>query len=607
MKHTKLWRTIVMIALLLLSLLLLASCQTNAQNEPSDEIANEPGNDSTSDPMDEELSDTSCEHEMVAVFAQSPTCSKIGWNDYEACSLCGYMMREEIPALGHDYVDGVCSRCTAIPVSDHLKFYPSYDGTCTVHCSGNCTDREVVIPHISPDGYKVTDISFSHYTCKGIEKLTFHEDCAITEIKERAFYRMDTLKSIELPAGVTSIGKEAFAECDALESVTFADGAALESIGEKAFYQCKSLQEFEWSALEELTVIEPYAFAGCASLEHVEIPKSLTKIDGWAFDECSSLKTVSFAPDGVLEYIGGWVFNKCVSLEGFEIPSTVTYLDGDAFANILNKPFFETVDGVTYLGNWALNWNWTKGDTIRLREGTVGVGDQSMSGDGDCKRIELPASMRYIAPTSFYDRIALREIVVDENNPVYHSKDNCLIETATKTLIMGCNTSVIPSDGSVTTIGPSAFYESEGLTAIEIPATVTTIGSRAFMSCTALRSITVPSSVRVIEELAFWDCEALAQITLGDGVTEIGSRAFSDMPRLKNVTIPASVTRLCMNAFFDNDALETVVFEDTDGWYATAESIVYEDKPVDVSDPALNAEKLKTYVYSSEPRYWYRK
>ena len=72
MKHRKLWRTIVTIALLLLSLLLLASCQTNDQNEPSDEVVNEPGNDPTSDPTGEEPSDTPCEHEMVTVFAQPP-------------------------------------------------------------------------------------------------------------------------------------------------------------------------------------------------------------------------------------------------------------------------------------------------------------------------------------------------------------------------------------------------------------------------------------------------------------------------------------------------------------------------------------------------------
>ena len=51
----------------------------------------------------------------------------------------------------------------------------------------------------------------------------------------------------------------------------------------------------------------------------------------------------------------------------------------------------------------------------------------------------------------------LESIIVDKENPVYHSQDNCLIETATKTLISGCNNSIIPADGSVTKIGSGAF------------------------------------------------------------------------------------------------------------------------------------------------------
>ncbi len=590
-------KPVAVLFLLVLALILLG-CRT-APDAPTQDPADDP----TQRPADEP---SACEHELVPILAKAPTCTKLGWQDHTVCSRCGYSTRVDIPALEHDYVDGVCTRCTAVPVSSHLRFRSNGKGGCTVSCSGDCTDQEVMIPHISPDGERVAEIYWG-YSCQGIKSVTFHKDSTIAAIGVQDFYNCDKLERIELPASIVTIDKEAFAKCDSLTSVTFAEGCALESIGEKAFEQCKSLKEFEWSALDRLTVIEPYAFSGCTDLEHVEIPKSLTKIDGWAFNECASLKTVSFASDGSLEYIGTWVFNKCVSLEDFEIPSTVTYLDGDAFANILNKPFFETVDGVTYLGNWALNWNWTKGDTIRLREGTVGVADQSMLGDGDCKRIELPASLRYIEPLSFYDRTALREIVVDENNPLYHSENNCLIETATKTLIMGCNESVIPSDGSVTAIGPNAFYESVLLERIEIPPCVTSIGVGAFMSCKALRSITVPSSVRVIEDYAFESCDALEQVTLSEGLIEIGARVFSYSPRLKSVTVPVGVTRLCVEAFFHCDALEEVVFEETEGWYATAESIVYEDKPVDVSDPAANAEKLKVYVYSSELRYWYRK
>ncbi len=84
----------------------------------------------------------------------------------------------------------------------------------------------------------------------------------------------------------------------------------------------------------------------------------------------------------------------------------------------------------------------------------------------------------------------LKNIVVQEGNPKYHSSGNCLIETESKTLILGCSTSVIPIDGSVTSIGEDAFCGCYGLTSIIIPDNVTSIGSAAFLSCSSLTTIT---------------------------------------------------------------------------------------------------------------------
>ena len=74
----------------------------------------------------------------------------------------------------------------------------------------------------------------------------------------------------------------------------------------------------------------------------------------------------------------------------------------------------------------------------------------------------------------------MMSIVVEEGNPVYHSDGNCLIETESKTLVAGCNTSVIPDDGSVTSIGYYAFNGCTGLTSVTIPDGVTSIGGSAF-------------------------------------------------------------------------------------------------------------------------------
>ncbi len=72
---------------------------------------------------------------------------------------------------------------------------------------------------------------------------------------------------------------------------------------------------------------------------------------------------------------------------------------------------------------------------------------------------------------------------------MYHSKNNCIIKTETKELEVGCKTSIIPSDGSVTSIGEYAFSDCTGLTSITIPDSVTSIGNSAFWGCNELKTV----------------------------------------------------------------------------------------------------------------------
>ena len=88
-----------------------------------------------------------------------------------------------------------------------------------------------------------------------------------------------------------------------------------------------------------------------------------------------------------------------------------------------------------------------------------------------------------------------------------------MIETDSKTLIVGCKNSVIPSDGSVTRIGDYAFARCNSLTSIVIPEGVTSIGKYAFWYCSSLTSITIPDSVTSIGDWAFLNCTLLTSIT----------------------------------------------------------------------------------------------
>ena len=82
----------------------------------------------------------------------------------------------------------------------------------------------------------------------------------VAYIADGAFYQCDSLTSITLPDGVTSIGESAFSWCGSLASVTLPDSVAF--IGDSAFYSC-------------------------GSLTSAVIPDGVTSIGKDAFDDCA--------------------------------------------------------------------------------------------------------------------------------------------------------------------------------------------------------------------------------------------------------------------------------------------------------------------------------
>lgn len=174
----------------------------------------------------------------------------------------------------------------------------------------------------------------------------------------------------------------------------------------------------------------------------------------------------------------------------------------------------------------------------------------------DCKSLEniiIPASVTKIGKMAF-DGNRLKRIIVEEGNPCFDSRENCngIIETATRTLVVGCKNTIIP-DG-IECIGFSCFYGNDELEHISIPTSVKRIGESAFHFCTALKSIVIPEGVEIIDTIAFHGCDSLESIVLPDSVTYIGENAFSSCWNIKSVTLPANL-ELGEDAFYSHPAI----------------------------------------------------
>ena len=171
--------------------------------------------------------------------------------------------------------------------------------------------------------------------------------------------------------------------------------------------------------------------------------------------------------------------------------------------------------------------------------------------------------MTYIGDYAFIGCSGIESLVVTTGNKKYHSANNCIIETETKKLIVGCKTSIIPSDGSVTSIGESAFSYCSGLTSVTIPNIVTSIGDYVFSYCSGLTSVTIGNNVTSIGWGAFYGCGGLTSVTIGGSVTSIGYRAFEGCSGLTSITIPDSVTSIGEWAFSGCSGLKNITYTGT--------------------------------------------
>ena len=158
-------------------------------------------------------------------------------------------------------------------------------------------------------------------------------------------------------------------------------------------------------------------------------------------------------------------------------------------------------------------------ETIIIPEG-VKVIKGSFDRCFDIKNIYIPASVIYIGertfnshPTmgypSFIKSNVIEKIVVAEGNPYYHVKGNCLIEWSSQKIILGCNSSVIPDDGSVKIIGENAFANCKSIETIILPESIIELEYGAFYNCEKLKQVYITSSATKDKKVINFDTETV--------------------------------------------------------------------------------------------------
>lgn len=220
---------------------------------------------------------------------------------------------------------------------------------------------ELVIPS-ELDGYTVTRImNYAFQNCDTLTSVTVGK--GITSIGIGAFENCTSLVCITIPDSVTHIEGNAFTGCEALTSIAIPDSVI--SVGLASFWKCESLtsisvakdnpkyasengvlfnkdktelvaypagkSDAEYRIPESVTSIGYGAFNRCVSLTSITMGDRVTDIDAYAFYRCESLTNITI-PNGVTS-IGFSAFDWCESLTSIVIPDSVTSIKERAFRN----------------------------------------------------------------------------------------------------------------------------------------------------------------------------------------------------------------------------------------------------------------------------------
>ena len=235
-------------------------------------------------------------HTIYYDIYKDATCYE--WGYYvERCMYCrGYYDEYDIPPLGHDYKNGICTRCHEInpdqQCGDNIIWtFNEATGTITFSGSGE----------------------FYRYS---------------TENRPWAQH-IDNIKNVVIKYGITDVG-------------TY------------AFYGCKNLTEVELP--NTINKIEKYSFANCSSLEDIVIPKGVEQIIDGAFNTCSSLETVKI-PKSVTS-VGRFAFRYCDNLsivyyESSEEDWNKILIDTYNQPLLDAKKFFNGADHDCVFGDWV--------------------------------------------------------------------------------------------------------------------------------------------------------------------------------------------------------------------------------------------------------------
>jgi len=531
-------------------------------------------------------------------FAVNSSCTRIGACAFSNCSnLTSVTIPEQLTSLGN----AAFYSCTALKYlyfnaralsdlatpNNILYDAGSASNSLTIHFGENVT-------RIPANLFNPTNSSTAPHK-PNITDVVFHKNSQITELPANIFKNF-SLKSIELPdklttigryalsgtditeiilpTGITTIADYAFENCTNLTDVTFECGPV--SFGSAVFNKCTSLCNVYASTLESWllntysnSLSSPLYYAtnlyiGGELLTELDIPAGTQSIPAFSFYNCSSIRSLTI-PESVTS-IGTSAFYKCTNLEEVQYNAvSVTDFTSSSYvfssAGSSGNGIVLTIGAnVRHIPSYLFVSS-SKIDTIIFEEGSV------------CESIGLLSFNTSNSPLTVYIPDANHWATIHFSGVPFSSVEYLYVDDQPTTSLV---------IDKATCINDHAFRYFTCLTNVTLGDSVTQVGQYAFGECKNLTTVTLSDSVSAINYCAFYYCSNLSSIHLGKGVTTIGTAAFA-RTGLQSIVFPENVSLLEAHAFDSCTSLSSITFQ---GPAPTIESEAFIDVTATVYYPA---------------------
>lgn len=293
------------------------------------------------------------------------------------------------------------------------------------------------------------------------------------EIESKAFYRIECLKTVTVPASVTSIGNYAFYECTSLETVTIKDSESEAGGG------------YDYTDCSVLGTIGRSAFKGCTSLSRINIPDSA--VINESFYNCSSLTDV-YVSD-----LDKWIEISSEMRGGGSNPIRNLYINNKLAEDLIIPNGIEAISD-SFRGLECLK-------SVIIPNSVTEITYRAFHSCKSLEYVSVPENVKSIGQNAFSDCISLKEI--DLSN-------------------------------GLETIGAEAFNGCASLKSITMPNSVTKIYSDSFNDCKSLKTVFFGNGIDRIDQ-TFDGCSSLETIYIPESITVIGADAFSGCNALKDI------------------------------------------------------------------------